>query len=682
MARPSVIRRDFLQFTWAAQIAGISVFLRLSAALFGVSIASATMHAADRPSLLARYSEDMLAQRLLSRSEWKPYPTVNDRAFWNALPDGVKRELIAQAETFREKPWPMLPATSFMEFYRSGSKEPYQSSSLGRRHRLGCLVLAECAEDRGRFLDDIVNGIWMICEESFWGNSPSTWVQAPIEEQQRFSGTQLQKIRTTLPDVTKPGVDLWVGETVGLLAMADCLLGARLDVMSPIIRQRIRHEAERRVLRPCLDRDFTWMFGRGNWNPWIGSNWLTAALLLEMDESRRRAAVLKVARSLDHYLGQVPADGASDEGPGYWRWSAGSLFDCLDLIHSATGGAISLYDEPLVRDLGRFIYRVHIADDYFFNFNDAPGRMKLPSELLVRFGRRIDDPHLVAMGASAEGGDATNLAGSLLRRVPALREISAPHRQPATAPLLRDAWLSDVQVMAARTQGATTRGFFVGAKAGHNGEGHNHNDVGDYVIFYDGFPVIIDIGPEAYTAENSSPRRYEIWTMQSAWHNLPTIGGVMQRSGKAFGARNVVYSADEAGAQLAMELAGAYPAEAGLTSWHRTVQLQRSGSVRVTERFVLSKPAPIVSLTLVTPCAVRQDVRGELSLVFPDEVGAVRVKFEATKLRAALERVELKDAGLRRSWGNELTRILLVADTPALQDTWSIKFESKPARVR
>src|ERR1039458_9780307 len=70
--------------------------------------------------------------------------------------------------------------------------------------------------------------------------------------------------------------------------------------------------------------------------------------------------------------------------------------------------------------------------------------------------------------------------------------------------------------------------------AANNGRSHSHNETGSYIIYQDGQPVAIDVGVEAYTAKTFSPERYTIWTMQSAYHNLPTIGGVMQHDGVKF----------------------------------------------------------------------------------------------------------------------------------------------------
>ncbi len=42
---------------------------------------------------------------------------------------------------------------------------------------LAKLVLGECMEGQGRFLDDILNGIWTICEETYWGVPAHVGVQ-------------------------------------------------------------------------------------------------------------------------------------------------------------------------------------------------------------------------------------------------------------------------------------------------------------------------------------------------------------------------------------------------------------------------------------------------------------------------------------------------------------------------
>ena len=77
--------------------------------------------------------------------------------------------------------------------------------------------------------------------------------------------------------------------------------------------------------------------------------------------------------------------------------------------------------------------------------------------------------------------------------------------------------------MAARSKDGSAEGLYLAAQGGHNAESHNHNDVGNFIVYADGQPAIIDVGVETYTAKTFSSQRYEIWTMQSAYHNLPSI---------------------------------------------------------------------------------------------------------------------------------------------------------------
>jgi hypothetical protein len=192
--------------------------------------------------------------------------------------------------------------------------------------------------------------------------------------------------------------------------------------------------------------------------------------------------------------------------------------------------------------------------------------------------------------------------------------------------------------------------------------------------------VIIDVGPEAYTEKNSSPERYTIWTMQSAFHNLPTIGGVMQSAGRRFAAREAKYHQDNDAAEFSLDLAGAYPAEAGLQSWRRTLRLDRgSTAIQLTESYALNKPAKDITLSLMTACRVRSVAPGVLELSESEVRRPVHIRFDERKLQVKLEEIALQDKNLRGSWGDKLTRILLISTAPLLADTWTITFAQASA---
>ncbi|HEY2018812.1 MAG TPA: heparinase II/III family protein, partial [Bryobacteraceae bacterium] len=191
-------------------------------------------------------------------------------------------------------------------------------------------------------------------------------------------------------------------------------------------------------------------------------------------------------------------------------------------------------------------------------------------------------------------------------------------------------------------------------------------------VYADGLPAIIDVGVETYTAKTFGPRRYEIWTMQSAFHNCPTIDGVMQSAGRAFRASDVRYRATDDAAELRLNLAAAYPPEAHLDAWNRTLRLNRAkNEIELLDEFVLRQSARNITLTLMTPCIVNTGTPGELSLTVSSGK-PVRILYDRA-LSPSVEEIRLEDARLRGTWGDRLFRILLRAEAPAAKGAWTMR---------
>jgi hypothetical protein len=629
----------------------------------------------SRDLLAGRWPQQELGRILLSRTDFKPYPTLQDRQAWARLPQNVQADCIKEAEKLLGTKWEPLPAALFLEYKRNGNRTNYERVSFGRRQRLATLVMAEVFENKGRFLDDIANGIWAICEETFWG------VPAHIGA---------QKKGTDLPDVTEPIVDLFAAETGGLLAWTDYLLGPRLDTVSPLLRERIRLEEERRILTPCLEREDFWWMGFGprrnvnNWNPWICSNWLTVALLNEQNEVRRQKSVAKIMRALDNFVNIYPEDGGCDEGPGYWGRAGASLFDCLELLKSASAGKIDIYREPLIRKMGQYIYKVYIKDNYYVNFADASARLTPEAGLIYRYGKRIEDPVMAGFGAFLARHQ--NLAqdlrvsrnGSLLRLLPDLFILEELTSAAPQEPLLGEAWFPNLQVMIARSTPGSGAGFYLAAKGGHNAESHNHNDVGNFIVYSDGRPVLIDAGVGTYTAKTFSSQRYEIWTMQSDFHNLPTINGVMQKEGREFHSDSPRFSADPAKVEFDLDIAGAYPAEAKVDRWHRTLVLNRGKNIELLEEYQLKEAQKPIRLNLMTPLQVNVDKKGTVLLSDPTAHSQYAVSYDAAQFDATVEDIPLSDQRLKSAWGERLTRIMLTSRQLATKGSYRI--EIAPSR--
>lgn len=616
--------------------------------------------------LSERYTED-LEHVLVPQEAFRPFPTAAERDAWDALPAGLRQGHVILAEQYLHHEWPSLPATLFMEFTRTGNRSHYEGRSFERRNILTALVIGECIEGQGRFLDDIINGIWAICEESYWGVPATNYL----------SGSETEP----LPDKENNVIDLFAGETAGLLAWTHYLLRSQLDALSERISRRIRYEIRTRILDPFLTREDFWWMGFlpnrsvNNWNPWCNSNCLTAILLLEGDPQRRRQAVAKAMRSIDRFIHSYHPDGGCDEGSTYWTRAGGSLFDCLELLYAASNGRISLYDEPLIQEIGRFVYRVHISDSYYINFADGGAKVHMPGALIYNYGRRIGDAALAEFGASlhrASRNDPPVVTGPMPRVLPELFSWSEMDTAPAAEPNVRDVWLKDIQVMVARENGGSHSGLYLAAKGGHNAESHNHNDVGNFIVYVDGLPCLVDVGVETYSAKTFSRRRYEIWTMQSAYHNVPRVNGTDQQAGLRFRAHKVSYDVSDSRAELSVDIASAYPESSGIVSWHRTLRLHRGSTpgIEVVEDFTLSQPSDDIALVLMTPASLHTGP-GEAILAMAGRL--VQITFDAARLAPHSETVTITDQRLRSVWGDHLCRLMLKTQAPTQRDTWRLR---------
>lgn len=615
---------------------------------------------------------DRLDDILVDPGAWESAPRHGDRGRWDAIPESIRAAHVRLAESAAAFDWPVAPATLFLDYARTGNRSRYQGSVRdARRNALTELVFGECIEGGGRFLDNIIDGIWATCEESFWG------VPAHLRGQQQEAG---------LPDVSDPIVDLFAAEAASLLAWTDYLLRDLLDAQSTLIRDRIRLEIDRRILTPALEKDFGWMGfndrGRrpNNWSPWICSNWLTCVLLVEPDRDRRRAAVAKILRTLDRFLDPYPADGGCDEGPGYWNHAAGSVHDNLDILHTATDGAVDVYGEPLIRNMAAFLYRAQIGDGWVVNFADAAPRVRPVPTVIYGYGKRIGDPDMQSLGAwyaeeqrfATEGFTTRANLGRRLAALPLLDELlAAEPRQP----LPERVWLPDTQVAIGRSQAGSTTGYFVAAKGGHNEESHNHNDIGNVVIYVDGAPLIVDIGVEEYTAKTFGPDRYDIWTMRSDHHTVPTVNGVEQRAGAEYRAEDLAFTERTRGFTFELEIGCAYPPDAGILTWKRTIDFDPESGIVIEDTFELDR-ADALQMTFITLSAPAEGKTGitlEPQPLADDRLSAAgTIAYPIADFDVRFDAYPLADVTFKRGnpWGEQLTRILLTARNPRPTGTW------------
>lgn len=605
--------------------------------------------------LSGRYTSAQLAEKLIPYAKWEPFPRLENRAGWEKADPATGAAIIKKAEAYLDYEWPGIPAVKSLLIIRNGNRSEYQDISGKKREVLGTLLLAEVYEHKGRFVDQVVNGVWSICEESFWG--------ASAHLPRSFDG---------LMDVSAPFVELFSAETATLLAWVDYFLGAELDRVSPQVRKRIYYETNKRIFEPLMTKPHGWMSSSGsgrrpnNWNPWICSNWLNSVLLLEKDESKRVAAVSKLLGVLDAFLNPYPADGGCDEGPGYWGAAAASLYDNISLLNLATNNAFAyVYADPKVAEMGRFIYKAQISEKYFINFADADPQPGMAASMIYRFGKDIKDTAMMRFGAYyLKNENPASMRGyHYFRHLFVLFMQDELQHADKGLVLPGDVWWPDLQVMIARDRNGSTDGFFVAAQGGHNDESHNHNDVGNYVVYHDGLPVLIDVGRGTYTAKTFSGRRYDIWYNSSDYHNVPAVNGYAQLPGSRFKAEKVAYKRTASASTMAMDISAAYPEQAGIKRWQRSIRLNKGKNVQIEDVMQLEEDGQVTEHFMT--CYPAEVIKPGVLVIHRKEGSGSKdfyLRYPATDLVASVEKVPLQteeDGGVRQKWGDNIYRINL-----------------------
>lgn len=583
--------------------------------------------------------------------DYRPFPDIDDRKAYDSLPRKLRSDLVAQGEAFLKYEYPVIRATDFMNFKRTGNRVDFEDLYFARRYALNSLIVAECVEDKGRFLDNIVNGIFAICEESAWQLPPhNSYVRNAPQE--------------LLPDLTRPVLDLFACETGALLACAQYLLGSRLNAVSPFINTRIDYELERRILAPYIHEHFWWM-GKDqepmcNWTPWCTQNVLLAVFLHRALPGAEKAVTLKAAESLDYFLKDYGEDGCCDEGAQYFRHAGLCLDGAAEILNQVTGGAFrELYEWDKVKNIASYISNVHVADKYYINFADCSpvaGRAGVREFL---FGRRTGQPHLMLFAArdfKAAGGDIfadeSNRLNLFYRMQTIFHCQEIMDYDSASEPVHRDIYYPSVGLFLSRNDT-----FCLAVKAGDNDDSHNHNDTGSFTLYKNGQPLFVDIGVESYTAKTFSPHRYEIWTMQSCYHNLPTIEGLDQHDGADYRAEKVETAFCDTESRISMELSGAYPFKTCKKHYTREVFFDKLNS-----KILLTDTTDAENVILNFITYEKPEVTEDSILI-----GTLAQASYSGAKPVSVEVLPITDARLQTAWDHELYRIRLAMTAAEFQ---------------
>ena len=617
-----------------------------------------------------------------SDASWFPYPSYEDREGWNALVGGHAASVIRSGEKYLDYRWQSVDATAYLAYERTGDRGVMEKPLSDNRLALNTLMLAELAEGKGRFIDQIINGTWHMAHMESWVLS---------------AHLPRQHTKRALPDPAQQIIDLGSAALGAEMAAAYHFFHETFDRIDPVISRVIYNAVEKQIFEPYLNVDNQasqwWLaydlkpgFVINNWNPWCNADVMLAFLLIDRDAERRQRAIRQSLKSVDKFLAYIKTDGACEEGPAYWGHAAGKLYDYLQIMYDATGGRLSLFDDPQIKSMGEYISRSYVGDKWVVNFADASAKLSLTVPLIYNYGKALgstemcdfavynlfdSDKNRFRTPAPVIWKDMFRVLESLKCLAPMTERVNELNAEIAggvpadecARRLRREVpaftWYPETEFCYVKN----ASDWFFAAKGGHNNESHNHNDIGTFLLYKGSVPVFVDAGVGTYTKKTFSSERYTIWSMLSDWHNLPVINGKTQKNGREYRSADVSVNSNGKTKVFRLDIAGAYREGTDCRSWVREYkvgdrQLTITDSYELKQRnasdvvnFVVQGNVYLPGDSLAGGYVVKS---GEV--VVENQGVAFRV-VHAAGMSPSVSVMELDDPRLSNVWGPSLRRI-------------------------
>ncbi|MBO4490738.1 MAG: heparinase II/III family protein [Lentisphaeria bacterium] len=510
------------------------------------------------------------------------YPRFSDRTAWeNARKSPYCDMILREADKIGEGDVPQLLFSEYRKFAENGDRAGYQKPYFKRRANIACLSLAMCLTgDKTKYMSRLLDNIVAVMEETTWTlPAHAKW----------------DKTRLLAP---KPS-DLFCCETGALLALVHHLLGEELDREYENLSEQIRMKVlERTVYNILFDPDSGKMHGwytkerPNNWTPWCAYNTLICIFLLEKDTGRLAQYVREFMRVIARFAAHYPDDGYCEEGPAYYEKAGLLMFGAMQLMQKAQPGSMDkLFAEPKIRAMLEFIGHMRMNSDQMLSFADSQPEFPAALHLIIPCAQLLNSATLLTFcsGKTATLGNSSDSLHAGLGLLFDCSGLPEPGRERHESFICFENHLAI----------SRRKEFTVAVKVGNNAESHNHNDLGNFVLYHKDRPVVIDAGSAEYSRINFSSQRYTLWYTRGSGHNAPVFGDVEQLAGRNYTASFLQADPEK----IAVDLSKAYPESAGVRSFRRSLDIGEE-KITVSDDFSLETPLP-ATVTLLTPSSVQ-----------------------------------------------------------------------------
>jgi hypothetical protein len=298
----------------------------------------------------------------------------------------------------------------------------------------------------------------------------------------------------------------------------------------------------------------------------------------------------RLLKAMEGFINGFADDGVCTEGCGYWAYGVSYYVYFADMIKTFTEGRVDLFRGKKMRAIATFPQKMFLSGKAAVSFAD--GNLTLDYLFGVMHRLKAEYPDDVLIYSPEYGSYDLGCGRLCIRLFAAIWHNDEYYNNPADSTACFEEYAANAAWLTKRT---AKYGF--AAKAGHNAEMHNHNDVGSFIFAKGGRQLVMDLGAGVYTRQYFSKERYEIFEPSSRSHCVPIIGEQYQYNSREAAARDVEYREG----YFSMDIAGAYP-EGVARSVRRTFEMD-DDKVVLTDVFDVEPGTKIVErfVSLVEP---------------------------------------------------------------------------------
>ncbi|XMO85358.1 heparinase II/III family protein [Algibacter sp. AS12] len=467
---------------------------------------------ADNDKIYPSEKQIEMLEAFVPNEAYQPAPNINSRVFWDKIAISKSGEdYLAEASSLLDKA-PEVPISD--EIYRRANKEGnrgiYKPRYYRTMDRLERFILAECIENKGRFLAQIEVYMQAIMDMKSWLH--------PNHDNRTNNNLEGKSITIDL-GARKFGTDL----TLAIVLLGDKLNSQIKIEASSLVQKRITDS----YLASCRGENKlnSWIRSTSNWNSVCNSGTIFSTIANSTNSHDRIVAIGSALNSATFYLSGFGDDGYCSEGIGYWSYGFGHYLYMAQTIYDYTDGKIDLFkfnSAEKLKNVGNFPENFEIQNLNYAPFADgnivaANQKGNFPYALSAYYYEALKSDHFKFEEASEQ-----LIAWS--------HEEIFSNSNTSETKVLPDVTYFDTSGMII-SRGKQEIPFSIAIKAGHNAENHNHSDVGTYTILFGKDYITGDIGAPSYTAGSFSKTN----KARSSWgHPVPRINNTLQSNGREF----------------------------------------------------------------------------------------------------------------------------------------------------